>query len=97
MTPTRVILAGEDLARSVAPGAVDLETLTGLDELEPGHFAAVLELVRAAEPGDAAARPEPATPPDTLELLRKLGDLRDGGVLTDAEFEAKKAELLRRI
>ena len=97
VAPTRVILAGEDLARSVAPGAVDLETLTGLDELEPGRFAALLELVTAAEPGEAAARPEPATPPDTLELLRKLGDLRDGGVLTDAEFEAKKAELLRRI
>ena len=42
-------------------------------------------------------RPRPAAtpPPDTLDLLRKLGDLRDGGVLTDAEFEAKKAELLR--
>ena len=57
----------------------------------------MLELVAAAEPGDAAAEPDAATPPDTLDLLRKLGDLRDGGVLTDAEFEAKKAELLRRI
>jgi hypothetical protein len=96
VTPTRVILAGEDLARSVAPGAVDLETLTGLDELEPGHFAAVLELVVAAEPGEAPAE-EAAVPPDTLDLLRKLADLRDGGVLTDGEFAAKKAELLRRL
>ncbi len=96
VTPTRVILAGEDLARSVAPGAVDLETLTGLSELEPGHFAAVLELVAAAEPGDAPAG-EAAVPPDTLDLLRKLADLRDGGVLTDGEFAAKKAELLRRL
>ena len=35
--------------------------------------------------------------PDALEQLRKLGELRASGVLTDAEFETKKAELLRRI
>jgi hypothetical protein len=35
--------------------------------------------------------------PDVLEQLRKLGDLRKAGVLTEAEFEAKKAELLGRI
>jgi hypothetical protein len=39
----------------------------------------------------------PAPDPDVLEQLRKLGDLRKAGVLTDAEFEAKKAELLGRI
>jgi hypothetical protein len=32
-----------------------------------------------------------------LEQLRKLGELRKAGVLTDAEFEAKKDELLGRI
>jgi hypothetical protein len=42
----------------------------------------------------------PGAPPpdaDVLEQLRKLGDLRKAGVLTDAEFEAKKAELLGRL
>ena len=34
---------------------------------------------------------------DVLEQLRRLGELRSAGVLTDAEFEAKKAELLGRI
>ncbi len=34
---------------------------------------------------------------DALEQLRKLGELRDAGVLTDAEFEAKKTELLGRL
>jgi hypothetical protein len=34
---------------------------------------------------------------DPVEQLRKLGDLRDAGVLSDDEFEGKKAELLRRI
>jgi hypothetical protein len=47
----------------------------------------------------AAASAPGSTPPnpDVLEQLRKLGDLRKAGVLTDAEFEAKKAELLGRL
>jgi hypothetical protein len=38
-----------------------------------------------------------AADPDAFEHLRKLGELRDAGVLTDEEFAAKKAELLGRI
>jgi uncharacterized membrane protein YeaQ/YmgE (transglycosylase-associated protein family) len=34
--------------------------------------------------------------PDVSDQLRKLGDLHRDGVLTDEEFEAKKAELLAR-
>ena len=39
----------------------------------------------------------PPPNPDVLEQLRKVGELREAGVLTDAEFEAKKAELLGRL
>ncbi|MET9318318.1 PH domain-containing protein [Kribbella sp. NPDC003505] len=35
--------------------------------------------------------------PDVYEQLAKLGELRNAGVLTDAEFETKKAELLSRL
>jgi Short C-terminal domain len=35
--------------------------------------------------------------PDVLEQLGRLGELRDAGVLTDEDFDAKKAELLGRI
>jgi hypothetical protein len=38
-----------------------------------------------------------AAEPEALEQLRKLGELRAAGVLTEAEFDAKKAELLRRV
>jgi uncharacterized membrane protein YeaQ/YmgE (transglycosylase-associated protein family) len=34
---------------------------------------------------------------DTTEQLRKLGELHDEGVLSDEEFERKKAELLARM
>ena len=32
-----------------------------------------------------------------IEQIRQLGELRDSGIITVAEFEAKKAELLARI
>ena len=35
--------------------------------------------------------------PDPIAALRRLGELRDQGVLTGAEFEAKKTTLLDRI
>jgi hypothetical protein len=34
---------------------------------------------------------------ESADLLRRLGELRDSGVLTQAEFDAKKTETLRRI
>jgi hypothetical protein len=40
--------------------------------------------------------PAPAAPStdDKLDQLKELGQLRDSGVLTDAEFEAQKAKIL---
>lgn len=48
-----------------------------------------------------APRPRPPPPSeadrDVYEQLRKLGELRDMGVLTDEEFAEKKADLLDRL
>jgi hypothetical protein len=43
---------------------------------------------------DAGGASTPSTQPDYLEELEKLGDLRDKGVITEEEFEAKKKQLL---
>jgi len=40
---------------------------------------------------------ETRSEPDAVEQLKKLGELRDTGLLTIEEFDAKKAELLKRI
>lgn len=48
----------------------------------------------SAPPDEVAAA---GTPADPIELLERLAKLREAGVLTGAEFETKKAELLRRI
>lgn len=46
----------------------------------------------------AKAPTSPAPAPDTpLDMLTKLGALRDAGVLTSDEFEAKKRDLLAKI
>jgi hypothetical protein len=49
----------------------------------------------------APVAPPPAPPPapsvNIPEQLNQLADLRDRGVITPAEFEAKKAQLLERM
>lgn len=50
----------------------------------------------AAFGAPAPAAPPPAAPPQTdmVEQLRKLGELRDAGILTEEEFAAQKAKIL---
>lgn len=53
-----------------------------------------------AKSGEAlAVSPDRQSSPmsDAAEAIRKLADLRDAGALTQAEFEAKKRELLERM
>jgi putative oligomerization/nucleic acid binding protein len=44
----------------------------------------------------AGAEHTPAAP-DPIEQIRRLGELRDAGLVTDAEYEAKRLDLLGRI
>jgi hypothetical protein len=72
-----------------------------------GRMLAVGLLAFAARPGiltvmyskAASARPVAAAPPvsDVPDQIRKLGGLRDAGLITPEEFEGKKAELLARM
>lgn len=58
----------------------------------------------AAAQAQAAALPPPPPPPapaapaagmeDKLSLLQQIGTLRDQGILTEAEFEAKKSQIM---
>ena len=52
----------------------------------------------ASAPAPAAAASAPAQSADEImALLEKLGDLKAKGILTDEEFAAKKAELLKKL
>jgi hypothetical protein len=52
---------------------------------------------RISSPASAPAPIAATAGADPFEQLRKLGALRDAGVVTPEEFEAKKAELLSRL
>ncbi|WP_454043816.1 PH domain-containing protein [Cellulosimicrobium sp. Marseille-Q8652] len=63
----------------------------------------LVDTVRDRIQGGAATVPPsaPTTPStggdDVMDQLRKVKELHEAGILTDAEFEAKKTELLGRI
>jgi hypothetical protein len=74
--------------RMAAEGAVDA----------PASVAA--PRVVAATPAATPAAPDPAAvvgTADAAAAIRQLGELRDQGLISDEEFEAKKRELLARI
>jgi hypothetical protein len=52
---------------------------------------------QAQQQAEAPAPPPPPAAPSTddkLAQLKELGQLKESGVLTDAEFEAQKAKIL---
>lgn len=55
----------------------------------------VMELV--TRPSSSSTAPTQPAGDAMLEQIRKLGELRDAGFLSEEEFQAKKAELLGRI
>ncbi len=52
---------------------------------------------QATSAADAPALPQANPAFDPLDALKRLGELRDAGVVTDEEFAAKKADLLAKI
>jgi hypothetical protein len=63
-------------------------------------LASLVQASRPASPGVSVAPAQLAGDPvaaDPLEDLRRLGSLRDAGVLTEAEFAAEKARVLDRM
>lgn len=52
---------------------------------------------RPANPRQTAMRTRAPAPPDIPSQIRKLHELKAAGILTEAEFEAKKRQLLARM
>ena len=67
---------------------------------QPQNVAPQYAPAPPAQPAPAAAAGSSdagAPERDPLEALKQLGELKAAGVLTDEEFAAKKAELLKQI
>lgn len=89
-------------------GIVDLAALRRVDtvldaeraaEPKPFHPDPIEKAVRTAEPqrSEPEANAMASASGDVLSTLERLSDLNRKGVLTEAEFSAKKAELLARL
>jgi PH (Pleckstrin Homology) domain-containing protein/putative oligomerization/nucleic acid binding protein len=60
----------------------------------------IVDLIRhrlTSPPPVQRAEAAPAEGPDVYDQLRKLGELRDAGVLTPEEFDEKKSRLLAQL
>jgi membrane protease subunit (stomatin/prohibitin family) len=73
------------LGAGVALGQVLAQNLAA--GLQGGHAAAA----------PAAAAPAGVKAEDVMATLEKLGELKSKGILTQEEFDAKKAELLKKL
>jgi membrane protease subunit (stomatin/prohibitin family) len=77
------------LGAGVALGQVMAQQLSqGLQ----GNAAAAASAASAAAAAPAAMRPD-----EVMATLEKLADLKAKGILTEDEFSAKKAELLKKL
>ena len=52
------------------------------------------EQQQASAQQQAAAAPPPAAAPDPVAQLKELAELKNQGILTEAEFDAQKAKIL---
>ena len=66
-------------------------------DLHDPSLAGSLEPARPQKPAASAAAPAPASTDNILTTIERLSDLRQKNILTEAEFAAKKAELLSRL
>jgi TPP-dependent pyruvate/acetoin dehydrogenase alpha subunit len=76
------------------------EMLNWISTGEPPRLvSAVKRRVTGEPPASPASKAasSPATTDDPVEKIRELARLRDEGLLTEDEFQAKKAELLGQI
>jgi hypothetical protein len=70
-----------------------IEYLPQLDLGGARKFVTAVNTAARSAAGPAAT-PATAPAPDPLDQLRKLAELRDAGIVTNEEFDAKKAQLL---
>ena len=93
------------LIRGVARTAVVAGTATAVSgrvsRRQQGRWAAKEEAAAAEAPPAPAPEPQYQEEPpaasstdDKLAQLKQLGELRDAGVLTEAEFEGQKGKIL---
>ena len=86
------------LLRGVARTAVIAGTATAVSNRvsrRQGNRWAAQEAQQPPEPAETEAPPPADDTPNKLDMLAQLGQLHADGTLTDEEFAAEKAKILR--
>jgi len=87
--------AAEGMKSGGGGGALDGAGI-GMGFAMAGQMANAMGQSRAQAPGPAPAAPTESKE-QIMSTLKQLGELKAAGVLTDAEFEAKKKDLLAKL
>jgi hypothetical protein len=97
----RVAVQWDALKGSIAAAGGDMAAVMGgLQNTYSGTADAAMRQAMASPAAQAVPSTMPVGAPaaqDPAERLKKLSELRDAGAITDEEFEAKKAEIIRQI
>jgi hypothetical protein len=93
--------AQPSLVNTAARTAVVVGTASAVSNKAASNQAAKAQAATPAPPAPdvaPAGAPAPAEPAalsdDVYDQLKKLGELREAGILTDDEFQAKKTQIL---
>jgi hypothetical protein len=85
-------LEDDELATAMSELGIEQQKVTDAD-VEEGSAAPAAPAADVAPAAPAAPAPAGGSG-DYMEELQKLASLRDAGILTDEEFNAKKAQIL---
>jgi membrane protease subunit (stomatin/prohibitin family) len=91
--------AGGGGGSGIAGDAMGLGAGVALGQVLAQNLAAGLQghTAGAAAAAAQAAQAAGVRPDDVMATLEKLGELKTKGILTQEEFDAKKAELLKKL
>jgi hypothetical protein len=93
--PNAVAVQWDALKGSIAASGGDMAVaMQGIQNTYAGTADAAGRAYLAGKDAADAAAKQAADANDPAERLKKLGQLKDAGLVSDEEFEAKKAEIL---
>lgn len=87
------VLGGNESSRGILAATQDENTVMFQSKHQP-VFEAMRDYIESqiGQPSPAAA-----AAPDPADQIRKLAELRDQGIVSETEFQAKKAQILERM
>ena len=74
-------------------------TKAEIKNVNKGDGKEMVDLIRGrlSSPAPDTSETDAPAQPDAMTQLKQLGEMRDSGMITEEEFEAKKAEILGRM